>query len=203
MSSGYEDIHPRRVFLAGRQPEVGSSAQSLPGHANIEAQQMTSPRVDTIRCHDEGCAPGLSFHHQAHDPAVFEKWPVHVGAAVRCNAGRSLRCMEENLVQVSASLTPARNRQARDRGESPFGDVIPEMVPDSIERGASDRVSQTHSAENGHATRHQSFAARLFFRELPALEELHGKALASQQNCQRRSGNPTSSNQHVRHNLSK
>ena len=101
---------------------------------------------------------------------------------------------------MSASLTPASDRQTRDQGESPFGSVIAEMIPHPIERSAADRVGQTHSAENGHSPWHQSFAARLFFRILPTLNELNGEALASQQDRQRRSGDATSSDQDVRHN---
>ena len=100
---------------------------------------------------------------------------------------------------MSASLTPARDRQTRDRGESPCGNVIAEMIPHPVKRRPSDRFRQTQPAQNRHAPGHQPFAARLLFGELPTLEEFHGETLASQQDRQRRPGDATPGDEHIRH----
>jgi len=200
MPARHENIHPRRLFPARGQPQVSSHGEPLPDNRDIEAQQLTHLGANAIGSHRQPGAPGLPFHYEPVDPAVFQQRTVHGDTAVCGNAGRSARGVKQHLVQVSASLAAPKNRETGKEGESPFSRVLAEMIAHTIEGNASNRVCQTQPIKNRHSGGHQPFAAGFFAREDVALSQPDGAALPPKQNRQGGAGYPPANDQKFHHN---
>ena len=100
---------------------------------------------------------------------------------------------------MAAPLAIACCGHVRDAREAAFGNEAADVEAHTVKRRAADGLRQAEPLQDGDAAGHESFAAGLFLGEFATLEELDGKALAAEQNGQRRACDSASGNGYVDH----
>src|SRR6266436_4772594 len=150
--------------------------------------------MHSVGSHHQRCAVWLSVDKNPYDASIFMQRTIHLRSRVSDDTRRVSRRAEQHLIQVLPSLAVARDGKAGCLRKSSLSDMISGVVPHAVERSASDYLSHTKTVQNGHTSRHQSFAAWFLFGKVAALEEFHLQATSSKQNCKRGTCNAAAGN---------
>jgi hypothetical protein len=140
--------------------------------------------VHAIRPDYERRKHRLSFHDQPHNTSILDKWRFDSASCANADAASCGRLRIEDMIQHLAALPYSRLAETNSLWKIPFHRSTVKMISNTPKARSAHGISHLQAIQNCHASGHQPFTARLFPRELRALEQLNRKTPSSEHNRQ-------------------